>query len=693
MSASALIFTILIIVVVLLLIAWLIYSQRYQKASQETAFVRTGFGGQKVVMTGGALVFPMLHEVIQVNMNTLRMEIVREKNQSLITQDRLRADVKAEFYIRVKPTLDDIVAAAQSFGRRTTNSDALKELVEGKFVSALRVVAAEMSMDELHQNRGEFVRRVQDQLGDGLSKNGLELESVSLSELDQTDQKYFNSQNAFDAQGLTLLTEMIQNRTKQRNAIERDTEVAIKKKDLEAERQKLDLSREEEFARLEQQREIAVHQASQQTDIIKVQTNQEQLAREAELAAKEQIEMTQLQTERSLEEARIAKELLLREKNLASQQALEIAEIEKSRQTRAAANAAEQTVDEARIATEKLLGEQRLAKEQIIEQSQITKNQAIEKAEIEKSRALSEAQLESDQLIDQVRLAGEKKVEEARIAKELYLNQQKIAQTQVIEQAEIERRQAKESAELDCAIAIAEKNRAHTLALATVDEARAATVKAEEHVVTVRQTEIAERERALAILDARKKAEREAINLTELAIAKTKAAASQTETVSIIADGEANRILKMAEAEAQAQLFKSNASERHYQVEAEGMQRLHEAENVLDSQKSAARIKMAVIEHLAEIIQASVKPIESIDGIKIIQVDGLHQGRSGSSDSEGSTTGGNLADQLIDSALRYRGQAPLVDAILKEIGIAGGDMQGFQKAIQSDIDGQEDPQK
>ena len=693
MSALAWILTVLIIVAVLLLIAWVIYSRRYQKASQETAFVRTGFGGQKVVMTGGALVFPMLHEVIQVNMNTMRLEIIRENNHALITQDRLRADVHAEFYIRVKPTLDDIATAAQSLGRRTTNPDALKELVEGKFVNGLRVVAAEMSMDELHQNRGEFVRRVQDEVGDGLSKNGLELESVSISELDQTDKKYFNAQNAFDAQGLTLLTEMIQNRAKQRNAIERDTEVAIKKKDLEAERQKLDLSRDEEFARLEQQREIAVHRASQQTDIIKEQTAQEQLAREAELGAKQQIEMTQLQTERTLEEARINKELLLKEKNIASQRALELATIEKTQQTQAASIAAEKAVDEARILTEKLLGEQRMIKDQALEQNQIAKAQAIEKAEIEKSFTLSEVQLTTEQQLNQVRIATEKAVEDARIAKDLHLNQQKIARTRMIEQAEIERRLSTESAELDSAIAIADKNCAHTLALAEVDRARTAAVKAEEQVVTTRQIEIAEREKALTILDSYQKAERDAIAVIELAAAKAKAAVSQAETAGIIASGEANRILKIAEAESQAQLVKSSAAERHYQVEAEGMQRLHEAENVLDPQKSAARIKMAVIDHMAEIIQASVKPIESIDGIKIIQVDGLHPHGTGCTDGAEPPVSGNLSDQLINSALRYRGQAPLVDAVLKEIGIDGGDMGGFRKTIKTQLDEPEDPEK
>jgi uncharacterized membrane protein YqiK len=129
MSVPALSFIILICIAIAVLIVWLIYSRRYQKASQETAFVRTGFGGQKVVMNGGALVFPVLHETIQVNMNTLRLEVSRSTQQALITKDRLRMDVEAEFYVRVIPTLEDIAAAAQTLGRRTMNPDALKELV------------------------------------------------------------------------------------------------------------------------------------------------------------------------------------------------------------------------------------------------------------------------------------------------------------------------------------------------------------------------------------------------------------------------------------------------------------------------------------------------------------------------------------------------------------------------------------
>ena len=172
--------------------------------------------------------------------------------------------------------------------------------------------------------------------------------------------------------------------------------------------------------------------------------------------------------------------------------------------------------------------------------------------------------------------------------------------------------------------------------------------------------------------------------MKEAAESKMKATMSEAETVKIVAGGQADKIRQIAEAEAEAEMIRIKASEKRYKVEADGTRALHEAENVLDPAKSAVRVKMAIIQHLAEIIRESVKPIESIDGIKIFQVDGLiPHGHSGAG-SEAPAGGGNLADQLVTSALRYRGQAPLVDAILKEIGIAGGDLKELTKALKMD---------
>ena len=177
----------------------LIIARLYRRSSKEISFVRTGWGGEKVILGGGALVLPVLHEIIPVNMNTLRLEVRRADDQALITRDRMRVDVMAEFYVRVKPTGESIATAAQTLGRKTMSPQELKDLVEGKFVDALRSVAAEMDMEELHEKRVDFVQKVQQAVTEDLTKNGLELETVSLTGLDQTDVRHFNPQNAFES--------------------------------------------------------------------------------------------------------------------------------------------------------------------------------------------------------------------------------------------------------------------------------------------------------------------------------------------------------------------------------------------------------------------------------------------------------------------------------------------------------------
>jgi uncharacterized membrane protein YqiK len=174
-----------VVAIVVAIGVWLLH-WLYLRSSKERAFVRTGLGGQKVVLNGGAFVLPIVHDVLPVNMNTLRLEVTRGRDKALITKDRMRVDVTAEFYVRVQATVDAIASAAQTLGQRTLKPESLNELLEGKFVDALRTVAAELTMEELHEKRGEYVRRVRAAVAGDLLNNGLELESASLTQLDQT---------------------------------------------------------------------------------------------------------------------------------------------------------------------------------------------------------------------------------------------------------------------------------------------------------------------------------------------------------------------------------------------------------------------------------------------------------------------------------------------------------------------------
>ena len=174
----------------------------YRRSSKDIAYVRTGLGGQKVVLDGGSLVLPVFQSIAWVNLKTLRLEVQRKEIDAMITKDRMRVDIGVEFYVRVKPDAQSIALAAQTLGDRTNNAEQLRELIEAKFVDALRSVAATMALADLQEKRAEFVKSVQETVATDLLLNGLELESASLTRLDQTDTKYFNPNNAFDAEGL-----------------------------------------------------------------------------------------------------------------------------------------------------------------------------------------------------------------------------------------------------------------------------------------------------------------------------------------------------------------------------------------------------------------------------------------------------------------------------------------------------------
>ena len=552
----------LVVVILALVIMGFMIARLYRRSTKEVSFVRTGFRGEKVIMNGGAMVLPILQEIIPVNMNTLRLEVKRAADQALITRDRMRVDVMAEFYVRVKPTAESIATAAQTLGQKTMSPNELKELVEGKFVDALRAVAAEMAMEELHEKRVDFVQKVQQVVSEDLFKNGLELETVSLTGLDQTSFNFFNPQNAFDAEGLTKLTQTIEDRRKIRNDIEQETDLAIKTKNLEAERSRLQILREEEYAKMQQEREISVRKAEQLAEIATQEAAKKREAEEAQIAADREVELKRILTARDLENENIQKE-------------------------------------------------------------------------------------------------------------------------QLIERAKVEQRKTVELAEQDRAIAVAEKSRAESEAKALADKARAEAVKAEEEVVTVRETQRAERVKAVELVNAAQEAQKEALALTVAAEAEKQAALDKAEAVRIAAEAEAEKHRLQAKGEADAKVLLAQAQEQQYKVDAEGTRAVNEAANVLSLEQVEMQVRMALLRHLPDIIRESVKPMENIDDIKILQVNGLGSlagvGASGDAASVGSSA--SLSDQVVNSALRYRSHAPLIDSLMGELGLQGGDINALVQPL------------
>ena len=533
-----------------LLTIGIIFARLYKRASKETAFVRTGLGGQKVIINGGALVLPIFHEIIPVNMNTLKLEVSRKEDQSLIALDRMRVDVAAAFFVRVKQMAESVSTAAQTLGRKTMEPQQLKVLVEDKFVDALRATAATMTMQELQDKRREFVQAVQNAVAEDLEKNGLELESVSLTSMDQTAKGFFNPNNAFDAEGLTRLTQETEARRKQRNDIEQDTEVQVRTKNLEAERVKLDISKNQEFATLTQLQAIA---------------------------------------------------------NAKADQIAEIAKTEAERQREA---------EEVRINAERHVKERRIEADRTVNSAEIDKNLAIQKKNIDAER-------------------------ETRIK-------------------QAEQRQSVELANQDAAIAIARKSEEQSQADATANAALADAVRAEELVKTAREMAVAERGKAIQLIDAAKDAEQQAIAVKVAAQAEREAAENRAAAITVEAHARKDAAL----------------------AEAEGIAAINEAKNRLGVAQIDLAVRLQLIESLPQILEQAAKPMEKIDSIRLFQVNGLPgMGSGAGGHGSGPAPGGTLPEQVVNSALQYQVAKPIVDAIMKDAGLANPSLSGIAQSI------------
>lgn len=522
------------IIVVALLGVGFVFSRLYRRTTRDTAFVRTGLGGRKVVVDGGAVLLPVFHSIAMVNLNTLRLEVKRWGNESLITKDRLRADITVEFYVRVEPKEDSIALAAQTLGDRTNDASMLRELIEAKFVDALRAVAAGMTLPDLQEKRAEFVKGVQEAVSGDLRHNGLELESASLTRLDQTSIEHFNPDNSFDAEGLARLKEITEQRRKERNATERDAQVAVAEKDRETALKQLEISRATREAELAQERDIANKTAETRAETALAEQRAQQSEQTAKIEREQAVKLREADARRSAESARIEADLAIAQRN----------------------------------------------------------------AESERDR----------QLLFQ-----------------------------------------------DNAIKIAERSQKESEARAAAKAAEALAVAAEERVITAQAKEVAERDREVTVIAAKKEAEKEATGITVTAQAERQAA-----------EDRATAITTLAEAEAVAARSKAEAITKLGEAEAAREKVLNEARNALSIEARAYETGLKRLDMIPSALRESMRAVEKIDSIKIFDAGGM-MGANGN----GSATG-SLGDSLSGHLLRYQYNSPILGALLNEAGFEVG---------------------
>ncbi|CAA6825757.1 MAG: Inner membrane protein YqiK [uncultured Sulfurovum sp.] len=514
-------------VVLLVLILGIMFVRLYKKTTKEKAFIRTGLGGAKVILDGGSIILPMVHDQTIINLNTLKLVVTRQNEQSLITSDKLKVDVIVEFFVRVKRDEDSISRAAATLGSKTLRPEDLKNLIEGKLVDAIRSVASRTTMESLHVERKDFVQQVSNTVAEDLDANGLELESVSLTSLDQTHIKYFNENNAFDAQGLRKVAEITEAKRKERIDIEEETKVQIELKKLEAEKKILTIREEEALAR-----------ASQESNT----------------------------------------------------------RIDRSKQSKEA--------EESEILNAKSVAFANIQKDKEIQEREILKTRKLETDKIQKEEALKLAQQEKE-------------------------------------------------------IKISEKSSAVAMADAKANLEKAKEVTTQEAVTTARETEIANRDKSLALIKAMQVAEEEAVGKKLLAQAEKEAAEDKADARKIGAHGEAESIKIISDAKA-----------KEHAVEAEGQKLLNDALNSLSPEQIKKEIQLSMIERLPEIIEQMIKPANNIDSIKIVDMGNGGKNLMSNTQEGDNASKASLPEQITNAMMNYSVGSTMINDMLKESGLS-----------------------
>ena len=378
----------------------------YIKVEQGTALIiNTLKSKPKVTFTGG-MVLPIIHKKELMKISLITLEVDRRGKDGLICKDNMRADITVAFYLRVNETVDDVLRVAKAVGtQRASDTRAVYDLFAAKFSEALKTVGKTIDFEDLFEDRQLFRDAIVQAIGSDL--NGYSLEDVAIDYLEQTPKSSLDPNNILDSQGIKKITELTASQNIQTNVFEKDEELAIKKKNVEAREAMLELERQEADAEAKQAREVATVIAREEAETLKIQ-EEERL--KAETASIEVVRDLAIQTENQQREIEIANE------NRQRAVAIETEKVERTKRMERVHS--DREVELTSIEAEKDVEREKKNIADIIrERVAVDKTVAIEEEKINEVREVSEAdRLKQVQVKAAEAIAEEQKVKEVKAA-------------------------------------------------------------------------------------------------------------------------------------------------------------------------------------------------------------------------------------------------------------------------------------
>ncbi len=440
----------------------------YVKVGPDEAIVMTGMGGMKVVIDGGAFVWPVIHRYEKMDLTLKSFEISREGSEGLICMDNIRADIKTAFFIRVDKTTEEIKEVAQSIGcKRASQIETLRELFDAKFSEALKTVGKQFQFVELYDKRDKFKNEILKVIGTDL--NGYRLDDCAIDYLEQTRLELLNPNNILDAEGIKKITELTSAEKIKENFFTREREKTLKKQDVEAQEAILELERQRIEAVEKQKREIAEIESREHASAEKVQQEMRLSSERAKIATDEELGIATQNKDRQILVAQRNKERTdgVEQERILRDRALEVTERE--RVVGLAEVEKQKALETERRNIQEVIRERVMVERAVVEEQEKMKDtEAFATAERKKKVEITAAEMLAEQsLVKEIKAA-----EAAKTAAQSHAEQTRIEADAHRDQAERESEATKMRAEAATA-----EHAAQGLAEVKVLQARATAVQ------------------------------------------------------------------------------------------------------------------------------------------------------------------------------------------------------------------------
>jgi uncharacterized membrane protein YqiK len=568
----------------------------YIKVPQGTALIVNDMSSTPKVHFTGALVYPVINLKEFMKISLITLEVDRRGKDGLICRDNMRADITVAFYLRVNETQEDVLKVAKAIGvDRASDRGAVNELFNAKFSEALKTVGKQFDFVQLFENRQEFRDRIVEVIGNDL--NGYVLEDVAIDYLEQTSKASLDPSNILDAAGIRKITELTAAQNVVTNELERNEELAIKKKNVETREATLALERQQADAEARQKREIETIRAREQAETIKVQEEERWKAEQARIQAQQEIEVREENRQREVEVA---------QQNRQRAVVIEVEKVTRAKDLEVVAR--EREVELQRIEKEKALEEERKNIANVIrERVAVEKTVAQEEERIKEVREVSEAERAKQVVVLQAQAEAEQEL--VRQVKQAEADEtrskHKAVEINTLAQAELEAASKQAEAKKKLAEGIEAERAAPGLADAKVREVTAAAKEkeglAEARVEAERLIAEAkgEQEKGLAVarVTEAQAAAKEKDGLAEAKVLEEKLTA-QARGEEQLGVAKAKATKELGSVEAQVLLERLNA-------EAEGLGKKFGALDALsDSARAHEEFRMQLEKHFEEAMAA-----------------------------------------------------------------------------------------